>query len=166
MNFLNISKLSLNTLNFSEEILKPFFNSVQKRTMVIAALIFTSIALGCIVFFHCKNRKVVHIKEKNEKIDFKDAQVPVVNPLTGKMLKKGSALRELACNMLVMPLRIDLVVKTIAAQAQSSSGQGSQEGKIIVAVPGQVVSGQLREWLPQTIVKSMQTKSEFEQLVS
>lgn len=67
MNSININGLS--SLTISSFATKPFFDSVQKRTLVIATLIFTGMALIGIVIWQLKSKKVSQEKGKSKTID-------------------------------------------------------------------------------------------------
>jgi hypothetical protein len=65
------NKVSLNASIFSTDVLKPLLNATQKKTVFIAALIFSAIALGAFILFQLKNKKATQIENGNKDLDFK-----------------------------------------------------------------------------------------------
>lgn len=88
-----------------------------------------------------------------EKIDFKDPQVPVLNPLTGKWMTLGKELRALAGKIMSAPLRIDKVLTECAKWENA-----------LLSVPAVKLKAYLQEHLPTLSVTTIETTAELDLL--
>lgn len=88
-----------------------------------------------------------------EKIDFKDPLVPVVSPLTGKLLTLGKELRAVAGKIMSSTLHVDKVLATCATFEQA-----------LLATPGLKLKTYLQEQLPTLPVVTIETTAELDLL--
>jgi len=87
-----------------------------------------------------------------EKIDFKESRMPVISPLTGKLISKPADLRGTALALLTQPLAIDKVFKRITGSVP----------RVYVGIPATRIKGYIQGCLPGTSLITMETNAEFE----
>lgn len=68
MNIFNINQKILNTLNFSIQTVQRFLNSVDRKTAVVATLVFSSIILLGSIIFYLKHKITSQTKESNKNL--------------------------------------------------------------------------------------------------
>lgn len=100
------------------------------------------------------DKVVDNFKMYLEKVDFKNPQVPFMNGLNGKLIKKGSLIKEHILNNITMPIRWDNVIKNL------------QEYDIIVQIgPGSDLIDLVKQQYPDKICLSINKKSDMQELL-
>jgi len=88
-----------------------------------------------------------------EKIDIKTPELPIVSPLTGKLVTKSDQLRTIARTLLMKPRSVDAVLKTV-----------SNVERLCIAIPSGRSVQRISELMPEVTIITMETVAAFDAL--
>ncbi len=88
-----------------------------------------------------------------EKVDFKDMQIPVLNPMNGAILMTGAEIKQNFIEQLSVPIAWATIIDKLA-----------DYDLLIEVGPGTLLSTMLKERYPEKIVLSLNSKADIEQI--